>query len=652
MKLSIDFETASTVNLRRVGAAAYAAHPDTRILCMAWAFDQDKVEIWLPRWSSFPKPVQDHVGAGGMVAGWSLQFEYHIWNTILRNQPPLIPEQLDDTQARAAYFGFPLALEDAGAVLHMPIQKDKVGHALMLRMSRPRSLSPLTWWHQDDLPKYYQLGAYCRRDVEAERAIANKLPPLPSTEQKVWLEDFRANARGIAVDIDLTRILIELSSDARLHLDSKLQTLTNGEVPATTNATRLLAYVNARETRYPLPDLRKPTVDQALALPLLPHVRDVLKLRQAAAKTSIAKLPVLLDASIPEPASNARIIRGLLAYYGAQRTGRWAGRLLQPQNLPRGVIKDEAIDQALDVIFAGAEPEDLELLFGKPGVGALDIVIALIRSCLIARPGQLLVVADFSQIEARVIAWLAGQNDLLEIFRKGEDVYTHTARSIGSSSRQLGKVLVLACDFGQGHVRFQVTARGYGLELTIDECLDAVTAWREANWKIVDLWYAYDRAVKLIAGHRSASPQYVGAVMFERVGVDKTMMRIQLPSGRALYYHDIRLEKDEQNRDVIVYSGVHQLTKRWESIRTYGAKIAENVTQATARDVMRDIILSLPVGLRLLLTIHDELICEALLADAARGLALLLVKMRVTPRWAPGLPVGAAGWVGARYKKG
>jgi DNA polymerase len=640
-KLHLDFETASTVNLKRLGAAAYARHPETRILCLAWAFDDDPVQVWRPG-TPFPQAVADHIAHGGAISGWSLQFEFHIWNA--KFATPMTAGQLDDTQARAAYHGLPMALADAGKVLKLPIQKDRAGHDLMLRMARPREVVPtLRWWHDEDPLKYDELETYCINDVASERAIDKRLPPLPDRERRIWLADFKANARGIAVDINLVDKLQAVADDVKRDLDREMRRVTKGRVQTTSNVGQIAAYINV-DCGFRLEDVNKDTVKEFLEAPYLPPgVREVLALRQAAAKTSAAKLPVLRDAAPPD-GSAARIIRGLLAYYGAQRTGRWAGRLFQPQNLPRGVLKPHEVEQAIAILNAGGTAEVLTLLFGQPGVAALDVVITLIRSCLIARPGKRLVVADFSQIEARVIAWLAGQQDVLDVFESGEDVYTHTARAIGSQSRQLGKVLVLACGFQQGGDRFQETAKGYGIHLTNSQAHAAVAAWRQANPKIVDLWWTYQRAAVTVALGPHGTLVTAGKCVFNR---RRGGMVIILPSGRELFYHDIDMFDGD-----LIYNGVNQTTKQWGEIRTYGGKLAENITQAVARDVMCEAILDLPPYLDLLLTIHDELICECDLAQAPRSVDLLLDKMKTTPSWAKGLPVGAAGWTGERYRKG
>lgn len=267
---------------------------------------------------------------------------------------------------------------------------------------------------------------------------------------------------------------------------------------------------------------------------------------------------------------------------------------------------------------------------------------------------KVLVCADFAQIEARVIAWLAGQQDILDVFASGEDVYTYTARLIGSTSRQLGKVCVLGLGFGMGPVKFILTAASYGL--TIDEVFaeSTVKAWREANREIVHFWYelddAFREAIKSPYGTRVKVGDYV------TVERGRTAVFIRLPSGRQLVYRNARLvyNPDARHRSGydIVYEGVDQKTKRWATIRTYGGKLAENVTQAVARDIMAEALLTLDdLGVDLRLTVHDEIIAVALASEAQRTLDLIIEIMRTPPAWGLGLPIGAEGWFGERYRK-
>jgi DNA polymerase bacteriophage-type len=650
--LSIDFETASLVDLKRTGVHTYAEHPSTAVLCMAWAFDNEPVKVWRAG-TPFPIEVFAHVSAGGRVRAWNAGFEWVIWNKVLARQlirfhtaVPLIDiHQLEDTMAAAAYWGLPMSLDQAGAALRLPIQKDKAGHALMMRMCKPRSHDPLTgkttWWHETDPEKFDSLVSYCGTDVEVERAVARAIPPLPDDEREVWIADQRINARGVGVDMGFVESLRELALAAAADANRQLAVLTGGEVKSLNASAALLQWL--REHGYPHHDLKKDTVarrlddDDCVGLE-----REVLELRSDGAKTSAAKLGAMLDAC-PDRRAVGRV-RGMLQYYGASRTGRWAGRLIQLQNMPRGSL-GKGTEHAVTAIKRGAKLEDLEAVFGP----AMGVVSSCLRACIVAEPGFKLVVADLAQIEARVVAWLAGQKDVLAVFASGQDIYVHTAAKIGSKDRQLGKVLVLACGFGMSGGKFQTTAETYKLFLSARDAEEAVRLWRSNNKQIVNFWYDCDRAARETI--RTRQVVTVGPVKFGMFG---NHMLINLPSGRNLVYRDAHLAPSphDPSRQDICYSGTNQYTRKWEVLRTYGGKLVENITQAVARDVMREAILrAIHLTHDVILTVHDEILTEAAAPDADQQLADLLSIMRTPPKWAPGLPVDAAGYVAQRYKK-
>lgn len=652
--LSIDFETASTADLRRAGAHAYARHPDTRVLCMSYRFDNGPVQRWKPG-EPFPQRVLDHVARRRPVQGWNVGFEWVIYNHVLRRQlpgglntPELELDQLRDTMARAAYWGLPLSLDQASRALSLALIKDKDGHALMMRMNKPRSYDKATgaaiWWHETDPAKLDRLQDYCDRDVLVESTIAEMLPPLPDDEQAYWEMDQRINSRGVALDTDLVDKLLALAANGKSNADDYLKAITNGAVPSVSNVGLMLPFL--KSIGYPYDDLTKGNVERRLDEPGIRDLeREVLSIRQDAGKTSAAKLKTMVSAQY-----RGRIM-GMLQFYGASRTGRWAGRLVQLQNMPRGTVKK--IAEAIQAVKNGMDISLLEAFFGP----VLGIVSSALRGCLVAGKGKLLVVADFSQIEARVVAWLAGQQDILDVFASGQDVYVYTANRIGSKDRQLGKVLVLACGFGMSGSKFRATAAGYRLTLSEDEADAAVAQWRKANNKIVNFWWRCDDAAKAVIQNADSNgnhpPLDVGPVAF---AMWRGHMLIRLPSGRKLVYRDARLEKDHSGphgREGVTYMGVDQYTRQWKRLRTYGGKLVENITQAVARDVMAEATLQAEKahGLDVELLVHDELVGEADAANAQHQLDLLLLAMRTPPAWAPGLPVDGAGWIGDRYKK-
>jgi DNA polymerase bacteriophage-type len=518
MILSIDFETASRADLRKTGAYAYSKDPSTRVLCMAWAFDDQPVRVWKPG-DHFPIEIIDHVARLRTVQGWNIGFEFVIWNNVLRRLLPHLPElelsQLRDTMAAAAYWGLPLKLDDAAKAARVGQLKDEQGHALMLRMARPRAEAGgvVTWWHETDPDKYLRLMSYCAQDVEAERAVGRAVGRVPDIEQRIWQLDQRMNMRGVGIDLDLVNRLRDIAQRTSLSANDLLHQLTGGEVGRVTNAKGLLAYLKDR-TAYGYDDLRKGTVEARLLDPAcVGHEREVLELRADTAKTSAAKLQSMVLASDAAYSNQVPRVRGMLQYYGAIRTGRWAGRLIQLQNLPRGSVK--FITEAIQAILDGVQLPILEALFGP----AMGIVSSALRGCIIAAEGHDLVVADFSQIEARVLPWLAGQQDILDVFASGEDVYVYTAKGIGSDSRQLGKVLVLACGFGMSAEKFQATAAAapYFVHLTLEEAERAVGAWRQSNRFIVSLWRRYENAARAVvtaweqSGHGAGPVRRAGA---------------------------------------------------------------------------------------------------------------------------------------------
>lgn len=537
--------------------------------------------------------------------------------------------------ARSLVAGYPASLDLVGRAIGLTNQKDHSSRDLMLRFARPRSLVPLTWWDQTDPVRFKNLCDYCALDVLAERELDRRVPELSPRERLVFELDHLINQRGLAIDHLLVGELAALTSQAQTHLTAEISRLTGGQVRTLNQVAQLRDWLKAQGLD--TPDLRRATV-KALLLDdtLSGPPRIALQARLDASRSSTAKLAAIVSAR-----SQDGRVRGTFQYYGASRTGRWAGRRLQPQNLFRGSIKD--VPAALAVIRAGADPEDLEMLFED---SCLGIVASCMRSTIVASPDHRLVIADLAQIEARVLAWLAGQQDALDVFAKGQDIYIEAARAIGSTNRNLGKVCTLALGFGMGHVRFRQTALTYGVVLDEDEAADAVRAWREVNHHIVTFWWEGHRALMRVMRAGPGASEKVG---FCTIGRTLTALMIKLPSGRRLVYRHPKIEINDQGFDEFTYMG--SLGGGWIRLRAWPGKIAENITQAVARDVMVEAMLKLGRA-PLVATIHDELIAEVPEAEADGVLATMLTIMRATPSWAPGLPVDAAGFIVKRYQKG
>jgi DNA polymerase len=611
LAISVDFETYNTLDLKQVGAELYASSPDLIVTVVAWAIGRGPVSSRkLP--STLPDEIKDFLAAGGTLHAWNAAFE---WAILHHHYGITLPwSQVACTMQKALYAGFPASLEKAGLALGIApsMLKDNTNHRLMMQMAKPRQGGRK--WHEDDPEKLAKLTAYCRQDVIAERTIAHRLGSceLPATEKAVSELDHRTNQRGLALDLDLIGKLATLARQETARLNQICGVLTGGEVtsPATQTA-RLSAWMLAQGFNHPT-GLDKGAVVQLLKAKNIPdNVRQVLEIRQEVAKTSTRKLVAMTRC-----AGVDNRVRGQLMYYGASRTGRFSGKLIQPQNMPRPTLKKAFLKSAINAIRGGSVDRDwIDMVFGSP----LEVVASSLRSCLIPGPGMKFVSYDFKQIEARVLAWLAGQQAVLDAFTRGEDIYVVAQKKVGLKSRQEGKVVVLACGFGMGPARFQETAKSYGLDFSMNEAQDIVDRWREANPEIVDLWHTTER--------RSRKALFVPGVfraVNDKLGFtglknnQESLLIMHLPSARRLFYRNARIVDGKHQGGDLTYDGVDQITRRWTDIRTWGGKQVENAVQAIARDCLVDAALrvdDLHLG-ELVLSVHDELIWEVPEGDA------------------------------------
>ena len=442
MVVSIDFETRSAVDLRKTGVYKYASDPSTDIWCMAYKAPwSDDVLVWLPG-DELDTRLAGWIIGGGLLSAWNANFERTIWNEIMTERyewPPTKIKQWRCTMAQASAMGLPRALGQAASVLGVEEQKDKTGAALMLRMARPRKVNAdgsYTWWNTKD--KIDTLVAYCRQDVRTELSVAETLNAMPDSERRLYQLDQRINDRGVKVDLDLIERVSKLANSASENIDAEIKRLTTGQVKAATNAMDLTAWL--RSYGLQVKSVDKQTVTRMLGMEKLhPIIKQVLRLRQDGAKSSTAKYEAMVNAANADDR-----MRGLLMYHGAA-TGRWSGRLVQPQNFPRPQKKQAELDEIIAKLKADEDVSE----YGAGTVLASD----LLRSMLIAEDGHRLMFADYSAIEARVLAWVAGQTDLVETFRKGGDVYKEMASAIYNinvenvtdGQRQVGKMAILGC---------------------------------------------------------------------------------------------------------------------------------------------------------------------------------------------------------------
>ncbi len=635
MTVSIDFETRSAVDLRKTGVYKYAADQSTDIWCMAYKAPwSDDVLVWQPG-DAVDTHLEDWIMAGGLLSAWNANFERVIWNEIMvgRYQWPATKiKQWRCTMAQASAMGLPRALGQAAAVLGVEEQKDKTGAALMLRMARPRKVNAdgsYTWWNTKD--KVDALVAYCRQDVRTELSVAETLNAMPDAERRLYQLDQRINDRGVKVDIDLIDRVSKLANDASENIDAEMKRLTNGQVKAATNAMDLTAWLRGYELNVNSVD--KQTVTRMLAMDgLHPIIKQVLRLRQDGAKSSTAKYDAMVNAANADDR-----MRGLLMYHGAA-TGRWSGRLVQPQNFPRPQKKQDELDEIIAKLKADQDVSE----HGAGTVLASD----LLRSMLIADDGHRLMFADYSAIEARVLAWVAGQNDLVETFRKGGDVYKEMAsaiynvdvESVTDGQRQVGKMAILGCGYGMGGKRFAEQCATMGIKVDEDEAKRIVAVYREKNNRIAQYW-------------RDVEQDFVDMVKGAgRVG----SVELPLPSGRSLTYHNPRIIQRETPwgamRDTAQVDTLNSVTRQWVSQIIWGGLLTENVVQATARDMMATAMMALEIkGYPVILSVHDEIICEV--PDDFGSLDEMIDIMTRVPAWAQGCPINAEGKEGKRYRK-
>jgi DNA polymerase len=652
MILHLDFETASRLDLTKVGSSRYSRDVSTVVTCVAWAFDDGEVQsATLP--DRLPGPVHDHLEANGAYHAWNASFE----TAIIKNCFGVYvgPEQAVCTMQRALHAGLPASLAEAGPALGLADIKDAGARRLMLQMSRPRKDG--TWWHDTDEAKLAALAKYCEQDVIAERAIGEMIPKLPPSEGAVSRLDAETNHRGIGLDLPLIARLLTIAGKETRLLDAECSTLTNGAVTSPgTQTERLIKWL--RNEGVTIGDLSKESVRETLeplyASTLPDHVRRVLEIRQKIAKSSIRKLQAMLNA-----VDGDGRVRGTLQYYGAGRTGRFSGRLIQPQNLPR---PEKYANQAIAAVKElGLDNEGLRIFYDDP----LTVVASCLRGCLIPAKGKRFLIYDLAQIEARVLAWLAGQNDVLDVFRRGEDVYEYAGRRIGGG-RALGKVVTLACGYGMGPVKFQDTAKAYGVTLTLEEAEAAVAAWRQANDKIRYFWWDMENATQMALGYRNPKARRktwigtlgglctVGKVRIKKVG---DTLAVKKPNGGKLFYHNPRLVPSiDGTRLSFEFDGVAMPSGKWAAQASYGGKMAENVTQAVARDIIVEAALRVSAKFpraELVLSVHDELLFEVSreIADDPMTVLALNAMIEAQPDWADGLPIKAEGGVLDRYGK-
>ena len=657
--LHIDFETYSACDLRSAGLANYAADPSTGVHCMAYATDDGVVDLWVPGMMS--PDCLELIESGALVYAHNAAFELAVWNQIMAPRygwPTLLPEQCRCTMAMAYAMALPGALENAAPALNITQRKDAAGKRIMLKWCRPR-MDGTFWKPEDDPEQFKALCDYCVQDVEVERALTKRIFNLSDPEQKLWALDYKINQRGIRVDLPAIDKAIALVNQEKKRLDQEMLLVTGGSVGKCTEVALMVQWIRLQGVE--VPGLAKADVLDALSGELPDNVRRALELRKEAAKSSTAKL-----LAMKERASEDGRVRGAHQFHGAS-TGRWAGRGVQLQNLPRGRgLKPKAIQELIDLFN---NPEKLDMFYGP----VMDAVADGIRGMIIPAPGHDFIAMDFSSIEARGLAWLAGEDHVLRTFASGEDIYKAAASRIYSvpipevtkDQRQIGKVATLALGYGGGVGAFQSMARNYSIVIADDEADQIKLAWRAAHPNIKNYWFDLEHAgidALRTGGTHTAGP--VGReVAFRKKG---SFLWCRLPSGRVLCYPypEVRaMETPWGEKDSLTYMTVVSNIKakvqpdpaassNWKRIATYGGSLAENVTQAVARDLLAEAMIRLESnGFSIVAHVHDEVVVEVETRCDTHTLSRIEGLMAEVPTWATGLPLAAEGWRGTRYRK-
>lgn len=642
--LSIDLETYSDQPLAKTGVYRYVESPDFEILLFAYSVDGGPVQqIDLACGEKIPSEILCAL-EDDKVTKWAFNANFErICLSRFLGYPTgayLEPDSWKCSMVWAAYMGLPLSLEGAGAVLGLEKQKLAEGKDLIKYFCQPCAPTKSNGQRTRNLPKHapdkwLAFKKYNIRDVETEMSIQARLLKYPVPDS-VWEEyhlDQEINDRGVGLDMELVRQAIQMDGRSRSELTQAMKELTSLDNPNSVQQMKQWLADNGVETD----TLGKKAVAELLKT-APPELQKVLTLRQQLAKSSVKKYQAMETAVCADGRA-----RGMFQFYGANRTGRWAGRIIQMQNLPQNHLDD--LSEARGLVRAGGF-DALEMLYED----VPDTLSQLIRTAFVPQENRKFIVADFSAIEARVIAWLAGEKWRQDVFAEGKDIYCASAsqmfgvpvekHGVNGHLRQKGKIAELALGYG-GSVGALKAMGALEMGLSEDELPALVSAWRQANPKIVQFWWAVDRAV-MDAVTRKTTTKTHGIIFSARNG----MLFITLPSGRSLAYVKPKIGENRFGGDCITYEGVGG-TKKWERIDSYGPKFVENIVQATSRDILCYAMKTLRCC-SIVMHIHDEVVIEA---DRRMSLQAVCDQMGRTPPWANGLQLRADGYETDFYKK-
>jgi len=666
----LDIESFSEAPLKKCGLYKYAEHPSTEVLVVCYAFDDGPVHIWVPvedlprkvvreiekkkdpegefhTGAECPPELLYHAESGGQFRAHNSQFERVMLNGHPGQDigfPTTTIEQWVCTAAMAAAMSLPRHLEGAAKALDTH-KKDQVGKQAMMQLCKPRTGKIKRWTPENSPDRFITMYLYCMDDVRAERGIDEDMPDLLPYEQKVFEMDQRINERGVKVDMDAIEDVQELIEEYKSFLFNKCKEWT-GLSPNQTG--QLSNWV--RENGYPqIENLQAATIKEALEDPECPKtVRRVLQLRQIYTMKAVTKYTAIQNAVTEDGR-----LHGMFLYHGAG-TGRWSSMIVQLQNLFRPVIPDPefAIDQ-----FVERNLDWIRTLYKED---PMKVFASCVRGVLVSDIQADLIGMDYAAIEARVLAWLAGQEDILEVFEGHGKVYEYTAARIfhlpddevslkamkdtHPDERFVGKVAVLALGYQGGKAAFAKMAKNYGVDIEENRANRIKDDWRKANSKIVRFWYKIEE----LAIAAVANPGRVYATKDKKIKfvVEDRWLLMRLPSGRRLAYFKPRLDDEGK----LTYEGIDTYTRRWQRCKTYGGKLTENAVQAISRDLLVHAMFNLEeAGYGIIGTVHDEVVLEV--AEDFGSEKEVADIMCDLPKWAKGLPVKAEGFRAKRYRK-
>lgn len=651
--LSIDIETYSSVDLKKAGLYRYVQSPDFQILLFAYSWDGEPVRVVdLAQGEEIPKHVLMALNDPFIIKhAYNASFEWYCLNKFW--QSPI--DQWRCTMVHGLYCGYTAGLGPTGEALGVPQDKRKlgVGGSLIRTFCVPTKPTKSNGNRTRTLPhhepeKWRLFKEYCAGDVVAEMAILRRLSafPVPPQEEWMWQLDQMINAYGVAVDRELVESALAVDAQVSAELMEEAVKLSGLDNP---KSVQQLAKWLTEELDEEVDNLRKDTVSKLIDKVPEGDAKRVLEIRQELAKTSVKKYAAMQHAVCVDGR-----VRGLVQFYGANRTGRWSGRLVQVQNLPRN--KDDFPLALARQLVKERQVDALKLIFGN----VPDTLSQLIRTAFVPSPGNVLKVADFSAIEARVIAWLAGEQWRLEVFNTHGKIYEASASQMfgvpieqigkGSELRQKGKVAELALGY-QGGPGALISMGALDQGLAEEELPEIVQRWRNANRRIVDLWYGLEGAA--IEVMETGQPVGIKGLMFARESHYETgqdFFTIRLPSGRKLYYAKPHLASNDFGKTALHYWGVDQKTKKWGPMSTYGGRLVENVVQAVSRDCLAESLARLYyAGYAAVFHVHDEIVADAP-ADFS-SLDEMIDIMSAPIPWAPGLSLKAAGFECEFYQK-